>query len=270
MSIREIGQYINPNGVEKTICYDNDRDTYFVKCFYRGESIVLQLGENSSAKSNFPFTVFDPRILKRYGINTACGKFTYWGYKGLTCDPEFFTLDRSIYWDEAMGAHEKEDIFLCPRCSKKWHIAETYDSHKGGYSSCFEWKDELSYRDKLFELFQWGVDRYFNELFEKHKFENKSLFENEAFRISKSYGLNGNKMEILLEADPLNFKNSLAVKLNTANKKFDLFEEKSKHYSKVIPFYNAHLVVLISSIHSMARDFEEILLPYCDDENNRR
>jgi hypothetical protein len=77
-------------------------------------------------------------------------------------------------------------------------------------------------------------------------------------------------MEILLEADPLNFKNSLAVKLNTANKKFDLFEEKSKHYSKVIPFYNAHLVVLISSIHSMARDFEEILLPYCDDENNRR
>lgn len=76
-------------------------------------------------------------------------------------------------------------------------------------------------------------------------------------------------MEISLEADPFYFKNNLAVKFNTANKKFDLFEEELKPYSKVILFYNAHLVVFISSIRSMARDFEEILLPYCKDENNR-
>lgn len=255
--MKEIAQFTDHAKVEIILWYDEKSDSYFKNCYYKGRSINLALGEHSNHVPNFPFTVFDVRELKPYGVKTECGKFTYWCHAGLTCDPEHLTAIRSIYWDEGMGAHEKEDDFECTQCGKKWNITEWYDSHKGNHLVCTELKHEFSYRDQLFSLFQKAVTRYTDELFEKHQIAVGNPFKINGNRISKRYILNSVEVEIYLDCDTSFLKNDLNILIFKEGQVIDYLKEKSKEENPAKTIYVTHAVLLIETIHSMTRDFEK-------------
>lgn len=129
--------------LEIVILKDETNNQFIKTCIYKSEIVSLEIGENTYRKrldklsTHFPFVIFDITEAKKYGLEIRCdGNNKFWSYANLTCDPEALELVKHVKFDEAIGCHLKEAIFMCPKCHKKWQIKEAYDSHHGYARQC--------------------------------------------------------------------------------------------------------------------------------------